>query len=60
MTLAELLAEIRAVLGPLLCGLSNDDPAAALQFVAEQLEEYRERIETALAEEVRDDGDGKA
>jgi hypothetical protein len=55
-----LLREIRDVLGPLLCGLSDDDPAAALRFVAEQLEEYWERIEAALPEEAQDGDDGKA
>lgn len=55
-----LLEEIRDVLGPMLCGLSEDDPVATLRFVAEQLEEYRERIEAALPEEVQDGDDGKA
>ena len=55
-----LLEEIRDVLGPMLCGLSDDDPAETLRFVAEQLGEYQERIEAALAEEVRDGDDGKA
>lgn len=55
-----LLEEVRDVLGPLLCGLSEDDPAMALRFVAEQLEEYRGRIEAALPEEAQDGDDGKA
>ncbi len=55
-----LLREIRDVLGPMLCGLSEDDPVATLRFVAEQLEEYRERIEAALPEEVQDGDNGKA
>ena len=55
-----LLREIRDVLGPLLCGLSEDDPAMALRFVAVQLAEYRERIKATLAEEVQNGDDGKA
>ena len=55
-----LLEEIRDVLGPMLCGLSDDDPAAALRFVAEQLEEYRERIKATLPEDVQNGDDGKA
>ena len=41
----------------LLCGLSEDDPAMALRFVAEQLEEYRAPIRAALPDEAQD-GDG--
>ena len=40
----ELLTEIREVLGPLLCGLSDDNPAEALLFVAEELRGYQDRI----------------
>lgn len=55
-----LLREIRDVLGPMLCGLSDDDPVATLQFVAEQLREYQERIMLVLQEEERDDDNGEA
>ena len=55
-----LLQEVRDVLGPMLCGLSDDDPAETLRFVAEQLQEYQERIMLVLQEEARDDDNGEA
>ena len=35
-----LLDELREVLGPMLCGLSDDDPTEALAFAGGQLKEY--------------------
>ena len=40
----QLLDEIREVLGPLLCGLSDDEPMESLNFAEGQLYEYCKRI----------------
>ena len=52
----ELLREIRDGLAPSLAGLSEDDPAAALEWVASELLDYQNRISTVLWE-VPDDTD---
>jgi len=53
----DLLREIRDGLAPALAGLSEDDPAEALEWVWEELRVYSERIVRALREEVPDDSD---
>ena len=40
----QLLDEIREVLGPQLCGLSDDDRYESLDFAAQQMWEYMNRI----------------
>jgi len=51
----DLIREIRDGLAPSLAGLSEDDPAEALEWVWEELHVYSERIVRALWEEAPDD-----
>ena len=44
----QLLTEIREVLGPLICGLSEENPVEALDFAAQQMYEYMKRLRLCL------------
>ena len=52
-----LLDELREVLGPMLCGLSDDDPIVSLYFAEGQLADYGMRVGMLLMDQEADNGD---